>query len=88
MTDNHTPKRDPKALAERLRTHSEQVRNIAWENLRADLIDAAGTIERQSQAIAKALDGLQSHDEQEGNCNLLDEVTETLREASDDNQRS
>jgi hypothetical protein len=56
------------------------VSNAAWEQLRKDLIDAAGIIDRQATAIASALEGLEQHDAQEGNCSLLDEVAEMLRD--------
>jgi hypothetical protein len=78
MATNHTPEK-MKALIERLRTHSDRVRGLAWIQLQKDLVDAAGTIDRQATAIAKALEPLERHDEQEGSCLLLDEVVETLR---------
>ncbi len=45
---NHesTTTTDMRALAERLRRHSDQIQSIAWTGLKNDLIDAARLVER------------------------------------------
>jgi hypothetical protein len=55
-TDNVTPKPiDPAvtALVARLREHREKVQNVAWQNLRNDLDQAANTIETLAEDIAE-----------------------------------
>jgi hypothetical protein len=78
--DNPTSKIE--ALVGRLRTHSDRVQGLAWTQLKNDLVDAAGVIDKQAQAIRTALEHIDAYDDVEGSTEILDKAAETLRGAT------